>query len=150
MSTNDQAQTLQWIQSMNLTVSCSLTNENIPLIPCDDGFMCINTFTDGGKCAPCKLGEFCPKGSLDQYYTLQNYLCKEGYYCSNPLNFTQCPKGYFCPSASIAPIPCTDNGTYCPDGSSRPDICPSGYYCPTAGVKLICPEGFYCKCKFYN
>jgi len=55
-----------------------------------------------------------------------------------------CPPGYYCPAASVYPIPCK-NGTYCPSKASSPAPCDAGYYCPSIiDSQISCPGAFYC------
>lgn len=75
-----------------------------------------------------------------------------------------CHPGFFCPTGSVEPIPCTPGffcdaiglvtpagqcsaGYYCPVGSSVPNsgLCPQGHYCPTGASKPVpCTRGMYC------
>jgi len=66
----------------------------------------------------------------------------------NQSSCTECPAGYYCPSASASPVECPA-GTYNPS-LAQPDIasciqCPAGYYCPNASSTInICSPGYYC------
>jgi hypothetical protein len=61
-----------------------------------------------------------------------------------------CPAGYYCPSGTIAPIPCPV-GTYQPNPSSTSCLtCPAGYYCDVLGIDdtviltKTCAAGYVC------
>lgn len=44
-----------------------------------------------------------------------SYLCKSGYYCKINSQLYSCPKGFFCPSGSSRPYPCTFGLITCPN-----------------------------------
>ena len=44
-----------------------------------------------------------------------SYLCKSGYYCKINSQLYSCPKGFFCPSGSSRPYPCTFGLIACPN-----------------------------------
>lgn len=94
---------------------------------CPVGFYCPNL--DPREARPCKLGTFCPGGSVKP---------------------TLCPAGYYCPAPN-ASLPCRD-GLYCPEGSTAEDAaeCPPNYiphpticvaphcFCVTSVVVAVC------------
>jgi len=69
--------------------------------------------------------------------------CPAGSYCIGDGSVVDCPRGYYCPTASIEPTQCTTAGTYCPPKSSAPVNCPAGSYCPTQLSTIYCPGGTY-------
>ena len=92
---------------------------------------------------PCSVGYYCNAGVINPES------CPAGTY-RNLTGGTQvddcykCPAGYYCPyNGSAIIIPCT-NGTYCPNGTIKPQFCEAGFYCPGAQTKIPCPSGFYC------
>lgn len=123
---------------------CSLES---PLsAPCLPGFQCIlQEKSSPPICSSCRLGEFCPKGTINPSLSLANSICPEGNYCSTPANITVCPSGHFCPSGSVNPTACAMKGLYCEEGIASPSICPAGFYCPTSDQQILCPKGNFCK-----
>ena len=45
----------------------------------------------------------------------KSYLCKSGYYCKVDSQLFSCPKGFYCPSGSSRPYPCTFGLMACPN-----------------------------------
>ncbi|OAF70388.1 hypothetical protein A3Q56_01860 [Intoshia linei] len=122
------------------------------------------TFSDVTKlkavdeCTPCSPGYYCATEGLKN----PTDKCKKGYYCTSKSSVSDpvdgvtgniCPKGYFCPLGSSAPIIC-QNGFYQNSlGQFECIKCPSGTFCteyngpistPTIGTTHLCPTGFYC------
>lgn len=97
--------------------------------------------------------------------TVNNYLCKEGYYCPDGVSEVKCPAGtywkllgadditdcldcppgYYCPTdATVNPIPCI-GGTYCPVNSTAMLDCMQSFFChEKSAVQTDCPEAYYC------
>jgi hypothetical protein len=104
-----------------------------------------NPVTVDGVCLSCQGGQYCPSGTVDEYYLSQPILCPAGYYCPTPTQMLSCTEGHFCPEGLPVQLNCTTLGTYCPPNSSLPIACPKGNYCPNPGKILKCPEGSFCK-----
>ncbi|KAK3236453.1 hypothetical protein CYMTET_53411 [Cymbomonas tetramitiformis] len=103
-----------------------------------------------GKCTPCQAGDYCPRGSMNEYGWSRAHLCAAGYYCEDTKTQVPCQNGYFCPEGTFAYIEdntcLADSGYYCPEGSNNTfSPCPAGYYCPTPSEKIICPKDHYCR-----
>jgi hypothetical protein len=141
---------------------------------CQPGYVC--KFGEG-RWYICPAGSYCPPQGPNSAYTKVEYkcpagtynpstgmvylsdclLCEAGHYCPEegmkkpgPL----CPKGSFCPEATISPITCTGGtfldyegaqqedeclqcpiGSYCTEGASAPIVCRPGQTCPL-GTKI--------------
>ncbi|KAM4652057.1 LOW QUALITY PROTEIN: uncharacterized protein O3C94_014393 [Discoglossus pictus] len=123
-----------------------------PSGPCQPGYWCIGAAkisnpTDGVTGTVCPKGKFCSSGDLS------GKDCHAGYFCdfhSTRPNQKLCPPGFYCPTATEAPLPC-DSGTYAPrSGSKGPEdcqLCPSGHFCNGTGQASWqgpCSPGFYC------
>ncbi|GBG23803.1 Hypothetical Protein FCC1311_000232 [Hondaea fermentalgiana] len=70
---------------------------------------------------------------------------KLGFYCVNGV-LQACPRGYYCDSADGIPKPCpADLVSFCPEGSSSPQIVGEGRYVDAeVQEERICERGFYC------
>ena len=99
-----------------------------------------------GVGGPCPSGHFCPQGSA------YPYPCLPGTYnlLHGQVDCTDCPGGYYCPSAivnfSVYPCP---SGAYCPLRSSLPRACLPGSFNPNEMMVFDedchpCPPGKYC------
>lgn len=83
-------------------------------------------------------GYYCPGGTL----TVMN-LCGQGYYSTyGASTCTQCPAGFYCPTASQQPIACAPF-TYAVAGSLACSPCPVGSVC-NHGVITTCTAGQFC------
>jgi hypothetical protein len=140
-----------------LMKTCNITT------PCPAGYMCspqsvyTNAFynTGGlnitdpgfqGLCEPCRLGEFCPSGTVNNLHLLEGVApCPTGAFCTFPNATNTCTQGNICPGGLNVQIPCSIAGTYCPANSSIFEFCAAGFYCPNASVQLQCPQGNFCK-----
>lgn len=45
--------------------------------------------------------------------------CTRGFFCPDYTTILLCPQGHFCPTGSIAPRPCLEPGSYCPEGAPK-------------------------------
>ena len=92
---------------------------------------------------PCPVGHYCKSGITEPEP------CSSGTYknvtgAKSVNDCDACHAGNYCPfNGSGLYIKC-GNGTYCPNGSIRPQYCEAGFFCPSAAVKIPCPSGFYC------
>lgn len=116
-------------------------------LSCPEGFYC--GAGSSSPSGPCAKGHYCPRGTsfATQFpcaagsYTASTNLPSQEY-C------TDCPKGSYCITGSIAPHPCPagtyTNSTRTP-GLDECRICPEGYICPIAGTvqPTICDKGTY-------
>lgn len=131
-------------------------------IPCPAGYFCNSTAISQFSRWPCPIGYYCnigtnkptlcPKSTVTLRGGAANITdcvdCPPGFYCSNSSSVQKCPIGNFCPSNSVAPIPCPA-GTYrnATEGEQIDDchICPGGYYCPReTAVYFACTAGNFC------
>lgn len=113
-------------------------------LDCPAGFFCNSTGIANYKSYPCPQGHYCP-----QKYMPAPFECPAGTFNSKTgvgklSDCLSCTVGYYCPTASVYPIPCR-NGTFCPKGSSSPAPCKAGFYCPSLiGALQGCPGAFFC------
>ncbi len=90
--------------------------------PCDAGHYCL----DGLK-IPCPAGAYAPDAGRDSCLS--------------------CPRGHFCPSASVQPQRCPAGTWGGAEGLATPDCsgpCRAGYYCPegsTSAAQVLCAAG---------
>ena len=123
-------------------------------------------------CQPCTMGNYCPWGPSSyvpgvQYTSDPEIMCPESYFCPTVSKKYKCLPGFYCPSGSSFPVPCskqlppqlasyitdfdTDydtSGLMCLAGSEAPVNCPAGYYCPTPEKSIKCTPGY--RCPFMN
>ncbi|XP_039224456.1 scavenger receptor class F member 1-like [Crotalus tigris] len=115
--------------------------------PCPPGWFCLaGANVPSGKCS---TGHFCPEGSQ----TSTQFPCPAGTYSSRHGNgkvedCIPCPKGAYCPKATIKP-------GFCPLGTYRSEqgatsaedctLCPGGYQCPKMGTVAphLCGPGTF-------
>ncbi|GAB5363508.1 hypothetical protein AAMO2058_000889100, partial [Amorphochlora amoebiformis] len=154
-----------------------LTAEN-QCTACPAGQYCVSGSTTGKACP---AGYYCPSGTTASCYVHERSSCManetqpcpagtySGYRVGldNVGQCNGCPKGSYCPEASVTPIPCVE-GTYnnqfnissvlgctnCPMGMACPNVgtifpsvnCSTGHYCPGGTVypdDHPCPAGTY-------
>eukprot|EP00347_Sterkiella_histriomuscorum_P016022 403354791 len=105
---------------------------------------------------PCTPGMYCPQIGL----AASELKCSAGYYCltkaiiATPVTESDgggiCPQGFYCPEASITPLPCPIS-TYS-QNQGNIDVsdcspCPAGLYCDSTGMSSPsgqCDAGYYC------
>ena len=68
---------------------------------------------------------------------------------TGPMCSGECPAGYMCAAGTVTPLPCTQEGTYCPVGSGQSTPCPAGQtgysYGMTSEDECVpCPAGHWC------
>ncbi|XP_023933458.1 uncharacterized protein LOC106181652, partial [Lingula anatina] len=128
--------------------------------PCPAGYYCLEgVFVESGMCDP---GYYCDSPITNVYgsspaligpYGPRQAACPEGTYSNvsatpNVTMCLTCPRGYYCPVASIDPTDCP-RGYYCVDGSSKPEPCPIGRYGNNTNLEQmtdcrLCDPGMYC------
>ena len=88
-----------------------------------------------------------------------NGQCSPGYYCdagSNSSTANICPKGYYCPLATVNPLPCPIgyfSNVVALKSASECTICTAGMYCATLGATEptgSCDPGYYCPANTAN
>ena len=86
-----------------------------------------------------------PVGNYSDRGTSVNTPCTEGQLCDViGLHYPKyCPTGYYCPT-TLAAIPCTKVGAFCPGARAVQDYCGKGYYCPNSSIAIECTQGYYC------
>ena len=102
-------------------------------------------------CNSCPPGSFCDSYQL----TMPAGSCSGGFYCpggqnsSTPAEYV-CPRGHYCPPASIDPSACQSGFYQYQVGQTSCLNCPERYYCDatSGGVAslagLLCLPGFFC------
>ena len=73
------------------------------------------------------------------------FLCPSGSYCSDHMTIEPCPIGFYCPTNSSSPLPCSAGSYQNHPGQSYCKNCLEKYYCPNSTVSLPCPTGHFCK-----
>ena len=113
---------------------CGVGTPHLYANPCPSGTF--NTLTGQANissCIPCPEGLFCEGEGLSS--PTEN--CSAGWYCSGGAeSATPTTNGALCPV-----------GSYCPEGSSLPNLCDPGMYCNMEGLALPtdqCSSGYYC------
>ncbi|KAA0165573.1 hypothetical protein FNF28_03425 [Cafeteria roenbergensis] len=140
---------------------CSQEGQPTAVSRCPAGFYCLSgtstadPFRNDTTLRPyaCRPGTWCPAGVgspevvKDDFFHAQN--CTAGFFCEaasvTPTGMGLCPKGFFCPEGTPAPIP-TPKGT---EAASEGTVCPPGTYRSVSAdgnpVCLGCPAGTWSK-----
>ena len=121
--------------------------EGVPhQIPCPPGTMNpLRGQSELAHCVPCTAGSYCLEGSVNETAP-----CDTGFFCEAGATGPRrqpCPGGSYrstrgaTSSGDCAACPW---GSYCPEGSTEPELCPRGSYCPpSAAVPVPCPIGSF-------
>mmetsp|Transcript_12959 Transcript_12959/g.27791 ORF Transcript_12959/g.27791 Transcript_12959/m.27791 type:complete len:2710 (-) Transcript_12959:932-9061(-) len=141
---------------------CSTESLSSPNGICPAGFYCPSgTLTNDPfrndttlRPYPCSAGSYCAGGVGYDRVVIGNFLyaqpCAESMFCelgsTSPKGSGLCPKGFYCPQGTGAPIP-TNPGTFSEvEGTVQAAMCLPGYYAPTIETVVCypCPPGTQC------
>ncbi|KAJ3039199.1 hypothetical protein HDV00_012522 [Rhizophlyctis rosea] len=99
-------------------------------LPLQSSFMCLPHFFCPNSTQASQIPYYCPPTQqcmLDRLLgkacqpqgRFEPVVCYPGNYCPDQWNVHLCPKGYYCPTGSVAPIKCEPMSS-CPPGSQSP------------------------------
>ena len=142
---------------------------------CSQGLACTSMYNQtGGRgvCAPCRIGDYCPPGTLSPFGTADDNKCPAGHVCPFSSCRSPCPAGYLCSDGSFSldylpAFNCDKNlsavsknaGVYCPAANTSFSLfkkyinkrqiiddylCPAGSHCSSSKSKKQCQDGHFC------
>ena len=116
-------------------------------LSCPGGKFCNQLALSYEGSGDCAAGFFCFQGAEKARPGLQsNSSCE----CGGNNNMTIggiCPRGHYCPTGSINPIPCQAGTFSSREGANECQICPAGFFCPVMTSDYTtypCPAGTFC------
>ena len=134
--------------------------------PCEPGYECVLQLASNassGLCVPCRLGQHCARGAMNEQGEALVNVCPAGRLCVNASTRAACPAGYACPMGThtgnvraCAPIAWFGSAHVraTPGGGSGTSVEPSfpvlpwclRNYCATgsASRESFCPAGSVC------
>ena len=118
-----------------------------------------------GECEDCPPGKMCTTTGITSTAGMTS--CAAGYYCTRKVSVNPptdgttgntCPKGHYCGTGTISPVPCPPGTLNDNTGSSLSTACtacPARYYCPYRGgystlykigidSSFMCAAGYLC------
>ena len=110
-----------------------------------------------GECSVCEPGFYCPLDTTTADHKERLFQCPAGLFCGNGTDHVPqadqhaCAAGYYCPTATPAPVPCPV-GYYSNIAGLASMVectpCDPGYYCALEGQTTVtgeCAPGYYCR-----
>ena len=146
---------------------CDNTGLSSPTGPCEAGYFCTGgsstpTPVDGIVGNTCNSGHFCPEGSnqslpcLPGTYSSQPLAsqcesCPAGHFCTDGLEPSICPQGYYCPTGTGFNLQACLQGTFSNqvglEIEEQCTQCSAGHFCSELAARNVtgaCEAGYFC------